>query len=314
MKQIPPLILKNDYWEPLRKEISKILRALIFDPLIKILLAKNPEYLNSSDSLASAIQDGSVWYEDGHFRGEFNAAISKSLRALGAMYNPKSRTWSLEASFLPPQLRTAQAHADSRYDALRRGFLTTLADVDIDSIDNIIQTSEQYKKTIDWMNSDFEKSLKAITIAPKLTTTQRDIIATEWGQNLNLYIKDWTAKSIIELRGKIQNEAFTGRRAESLERMIRDSYGVSQRKAEFLARQETSLLMSKFRETRYGEIGVNKYRWSTSHDERVRSDHRHLNGKVFRFDSPPVSNLKTGARNNPGEDFGCRCIAVALVD
>ena len=160
----------------------------------------------------------------------------------------------------------------------------------------------------------FEKAVRAISISPKLTEAQRDIIADEWGRNLNKYIKSWADKTIFELRDRVQANTFAGRRAEALEDVIRENYGVSQRKAQFLARQETSLLMSKFRETRYGQIGVRRYRWSTSHDERVRSDHKHLNGKVFSFDSPPVTDARTGARNNPGEDFGCRCVAVGLVD
>ena len=270
--------------------------------------------MNADDSLLTAIQDGSVWYEQGHFYGAFNARISSRLRSIGALYHSKSKTWSLEDSQLPVEIRAAQAHADNRYTALRRGFLKTLAEANIDSIDQSLKANDTYKRTISWMDDDFQKSVKAITIAPTLTDTQRDIIAEEWGKNLNLYIKDWAAKSIFELRDKVQNEAFKGRRAESLEAMIRESYGVSQRKAQFLARQETSLLMSKFRETRYGDVGVKRYRWSTSHDERVRSDHKHLNGKIFSFSEPPVTDTRTGARNNPGEDFGCRCVAIGLVE
>jgi SPP1 gp7 family putative phage head morphogenesis protein len=67
-----------------------------------------------------------------------------------------------------------------------------------------------------------------------------------------------------------------------MERIIMDNYGVGQRKAKFLARQETALLMSKFHEQRYKEIGVTKYIWSTSNDgDRVRDDHKVLNNKVF---------------------------------
>ncbi len=58
--------------------------------------------------------------------------------------------------------------------------------------------------------------------------------------------------------------------------------------------------------------GILEYRWSTSKDERVRHDHKALDTKIFSFASPPVTNLKTGARNNPGCDFGCRCIAIPI--
>lgn len=314
MKQLPPLFMRSIYWKPVEDEINLIFREIIFAPIMAVLKSPNPEYTNASDPLAEAIQDGLVWYENGHFYGEFNAAISRELRNIGALYHTKSRTWSLEFSLVPPELRAAQAHADGRYDALRKGFMTTLADMDISSIELNPKTAEAYKKAISWMDFDFQKSVKAITIAPTMTDEQRDRLAEDWGKNLNLYIKKWAEEEIYSLREKVQNEAFEGRRAESMEKMIIDNYGVSERKAKFLARQETSLLMSKFHESRYKEIGVKRYKWSGANDARERPDHKDLNGKIFSFDDPPITDKRTGTRNNPGEDFGCRCVAIAMID
>jgi hypothetical protein len=41
----------------------------------------------------------------------------------------------------------------------------------------------------------------------------------------------------------------------------------------------------------------------TSRDERVRSGHAALHGKVFRYDTPPVTNPRTGEVNHPGQDY-----------
>jgi SPP1 gp7 family putative phage head morphogenesis protein len=44
------------------------------------------------------------------------------------------------------------------------------------------------------------------------------------------------------------------------------------------------------------------FRWITVGDHKVRAEHRHLHGKVFRWD--------TGYNGlYPGDDYGCRCIA-----
>ena len=61
---------------------------------------------------------------------------------------------------------------------------------------------------------------------------------------------------------------------------------------------------------RYKSVGVQKYRWSTAGDNRVRPEHKALNGKIFDWDNPPLS---TGGKH-PGEDFGCRCIAIPIVE
>jgi len=314
MKYAPVLYLKPQYYEPIEEEIMRLWREVIFKPLIAAAKVPEIELMNTGNALLDAIREGTVWYQDGHFTGDYNSSISKDLRAIGALYNTPSRTWSLERSLLPTDIRMAQAAADARYDSLRHSFLHTLADAKIDSIDRLSDIPDQYIKTIDWMNDDFVKTLKHITIAPQLTDAQRGIIAAEWGQNLDLYVKGWASQRILEMREKVQANAFDGRRSSQLIDMLKYNYGVSQRKAKFLARQETSLLLSKFRETRYRDAGSNRYRWSTSRDERVRHDHEKLDGKVFQWDQPPITNHWTGKRNNPGEDFGCRCVGIAIFD
>ena len=96
---------------------------------------------------------------------------------------------------------------------------------------------------------------------------------------------------------------------EKLAKKIKASYGVSQSKATFLARQESNLLLAKFRESRYNEIGCDEYIWQTvvgSPSSPVREGHARLNGTRQRFSNPPVVNKK-GDRKNPSEDYGCRC-------
>lgn len=313
MRQLRPLVLRSKYYSGIESEIERLFRGLIYKPL-SALFPKREELLNTGSALYEAVISGQVWYEAGRFSGDFNSRIIRELEKIGAVYNRPSQTFSLPPTRVPAEIRRAQANADARYDALRREFIGTLDDMDIGSIDRHSEIPDRLLQAIDWMEEDFQKTVRAVTIPPKLTDDQRGIIAAEWGHNLDLYIKDWTSQQILELRQKVSANTFEGRRADDLVNLIRQSYGISRRKARFLARQESSLLMSKFRETRYKDLGIHKYRWSTSHDERVREDHRHLNGRMFSWDSPPVTNRETGARNHPGQDFGCRCVAIGLVE
>lgn len=313
MRPLPPLILRDKYYLGIEKAINRVLLEKLYMPLASVV-GKPREILNTGSVLYEAVVSGRIWYLDGAFHGSFNSRISKALEAIGATFNIRSKTFSLRRADVPAELSMAQANADSRYNALRRAMVQTLDDLDIDSITRNSAIPSDIRKAVDWMDVDFKKTLASITIPPTLTDEQRDIISKEWGKNLELYVQGWTQENVLSMREKVTTNAFAGRRADQLVSMIQESYGASQRKARFLARQETSLLMAKFRETRYRCVGITRYRWSTSHDERVRHDHKHLNGKIFSWDNPPVTNLKTGARNNPGEDFGCRCIAIALVE
>lgn len=53
--------------------------------------------------------------------------------------------------------------------------------------------------------------------------------------------------------------------------------------------------------------GTDRYVWVTSMDERVRETHAILEGGVFSYSDPPVTN-DNGDVNNPGEDYNCRCV------
>jgi SPP1 gp7 family putative phage head morphogenesis protein len=313
--------VRHNYFDNIETEIQRLFDEIIYAPLARILRAKYPHEMQndlSLPALSAAVKNGSVWYSNAQFFGSFNSAIGIELRSLGATWNKKGRTYSLARELVPPQIQSALALADNRFKALQGDLLTALNDMQpADKVTKKSRTKDEYAATLGKMDTDWRQSLapatKSISIPANLTDAQKQVIARDWGENLDLYIKDWAEENITKLRAAIQDNVLTGGRAEGMEKQLMQSYGVSRRKAKFLARQETSLLMSKFQETRYQEAGITEYKWSGADDERERPDHRALNNKIFRFDNPPVTNKSTGARNNPGEDFGCRCIAIPIV-
>lgn len=85
--------------------------------------------------------------------------------------------------------------------------------------------------------------------------------------------------------------------------------GVSTKKrARLIARDQTQKVNAAITQGRQTNLGVKKYRWRTSSDERVRESHKSKNGKVFSWDKPPKD---TG---HPGEDIQCRCIAEPIIE
>lgn len=64
---------------------------------------------------------------------------------------------------------------------------------------------------------------------------------------------------------------------------------------------------SNINKQRQLDLGVESYTWQTAKDERVRTDHRHKQGKNFRWDEPPSGG-------HPGEPIGCRCVALPNYD
>lgn len=319
MKYLRPMFLRERYYTPVEAEIQRILNKIIYAPLQQIIRAYMPgeEIRNERiTALAAAIRRGQVWYVDGTFRGKFNSALTKELRALGARYNRGTASWSLAGGDVPPALKFAQAYADDRAESMRKELLVTLDEMNVDYVGQESELEDIYEDVLGEMQHGFEKTIPAIdaiSITAKLVPAQRAVIAKEWGQNLELYIQDWTKQNILQLRKEIQAPILGGARAESFHELLQENYGVSKRKAKFLARQETSLLMSKYHETSCANLGITQYRWGGANDERERPDHKALNGKVFSFTDPPVTDKRTGARNNPGEDYNCRCVAIPIL-
>lgn len=300
-------------YEKMEKEILRIFRRDIYIPLLKSFQA--PAMLQNSplDDIVAALRANKIQFSQGKFIGKFNSKISKALKALGATW--KGGAWNIPKTDLPQDVKSEIAASLNRYEKMAEKADITLSQILPADIAEAIKIEHLFDSTLWRVNGQFEESIKGITVAPKLTEAQSAKISAEYTTNLNRYIKDFTEKEILELRQKIAKAAVSGNRHENMISVIQKSYGVTQRKAKFLARQETSLMMTKFKETRYLDAGVSEYKWGCvagSKAHPVRRIHKALEGKIFSWKNPPITDQK-GNRNNPGEDYNCRCFAKPIL-
>lgn len=313
MKEVvlEPIGHSNALHKGIAKEIARYFLEAIFKPLFDLLEANNIRTNAVASPVAVALQDRRIWYTDEVFSGKFSAAVSRELRSYGATFDSRTKTFRLPLSQMPLALRQAVAQAGEATRQLNKQVVELLDQIQ----ENAKQASTGLKFDLNGvfvdLRSQYKRSLelRGLAVPPDLTEDVKDAISVEYTNNLDKYIKTFTDKMIPELRSEIQDNIFAGGRPDKLAKIIQAKYGVTKRKAEFLAEQETSLLVSKYRESRYKAVGSRRYVWSTSQDGRVRHDHKDLNGKMFSWENPPISNKATGARNHPGEDFGCRCVA-----
>lgn len=302
-------------YEKIEARIKSAFKEVLYEPLIRELnLATTP----AATKLLEAIQTGRVTFSRGTFRGRFNASVTKELRGLGAEFDLKTGTFKLLQRELPYELRTAVAASESRFQERLARIDRKISQNLPEEIAGSIKVTELFDSTLYKVDRDFKKTLSHITVPPDLTPERRKRIAEEWQENLDIWIKDFAVEEILKLRKAIQKSAFAGNRYESMVKSIQRSYGVTESKAKFLARQETGLLMAKFKETRYVDAGVNEYIWKCvagSKNHPVRPRHKSLENKIFRWDNPPITTApdEPARRNNPGQDFNCRCFAVPIV-
>ena len=313
MKQLKPIEYQKTNEERMQKAVFTVMFDAMFKDVFAILKEYNTKsFDNASGFLSQALRNGRIQFVDGVFTGKMNARLSKELKSIGATFDKRTKKWKLPNAKLPPELATAVVLANLRFKRLHADIIKAL---DTDKVLEALKQSDftpDYEKTMNGLERQFKDSVASIGIEAKLSDDMVKSLSDGYNTNMKLYINKWAEPSILKLREQVTKNVFDGARAENLVGMIKKEYGVSQRKAKFLASQETRLLTGKFTEERYKSAGVTKYRWSTSNDSRVRSEHKHLHGKIFSWGEAVIDD--EGTRGNPKEAFGCRCKAIPVFD
>jgi SPP1 gp7 family putative phage head morphogenesis protein len=319
LKTLKPIRADRKIESKIKDKIIEVLKHEIYLPLILEVGIKNTKLENSMDDLLKAIRSGQLSYVRGRFTGKYNSTLSRELRRIGAEWNRSQGSWSIPQSKLPIEIKNAIAVSKSKFMETVSKVDKKLQSLQPEKIAEKISLKEAFDTSLYEFDEKFIDSLKAITVQPKLSKKQIDTISEEYSENMKLYIRDFVDEEVKKLRKEVEANVMAGMRYENLVDTIQKSYGVSQNKAKFLARQESNLLVAKFREVRYREVGLEKYEWrcvAGSAEHPVRDSHLALDGKIFSWDNPPVTTMpgKPQRRNHPGEDYNCRCLAVPVLE
>lgn len=325
--ELKPIKESQEDYDEIEKKLKELFKQEIYFPILKYLNINKKTLKNSKDSLIDDFFDGKIYYEDGKFKGKFDATSSKTLRDIGAEWDSDTRAFELSESQIPMDIRAALMASNRNYANRVYEMDKTLSLMNPENIAEKIYIMPQFVSVLKKVDGDFKKTVENLLVNPQLSPEGREKVASEWQNNMKLWIRNFTSEHIQELRGKIQENAFAGKRREAMIGTIQESYGVSQNKAKFLARQETNLLMSKYKETKYTGAGVMEYKWACvrmPHQPsprtpyktgEVRYSHGILDGKIFRWDDPPITTApgEKVRRNNPGCDYNCRCFPIPVV-
>lgn len=334
-------------WKPVKKDLDAFFFEQYFKPILELF--KEPIYNSlhnskSENALIAAIRKGRVTYRSRVFTGKFNAEISKELSKY-AKYNKNTKQW---IGTPPPRVIAAATNINSKTEALQKEALTLISQMKDKVAEEINSLSFRIGKAIDVTANQIEKEVGNITVLPEITEDMREKYDKEYTNNMRLNIVNeggpgnWNEEQVQRLRTAIEKNIVRGSNRLELQEMIKSEWGVSQNKATFLARQETSLLLSKMREDRYTDAGMDFYEWLTSNDNRVvgkpggkfpnpsrgHGNHYVMQGKICKWSDSKVyadsieaakagkwkSKLSIGADDkHPGEAYLCRCVPKALL-
>lgn len=230
---------------------------------------------------------------------EYNAALQRIVREIKRDIDDQ----------LVPVLRAEQRNytADSWFDRIQ---------VVLDRIRN------------KWQSAEFASI--ATQIASKFVTTVDGRASKNFGMdvygndedlqtviNMSIYdnvrlIKTIPEQYLSQVESIVVTNTRVGNRSSSMVKALSEQFGVRERHAKFIARDQTAKVNSAVAQKRMESAGYEMFRWRTSRDSRVRDRHTAIANKVteygkgiYRFDNPPLSDK--GVPILPGTDYQCRC-------
>ena len=315
---------KEEYGKTIARIISIWFYDYLFEPCFRILDGKTVE--NSREVLRGALQSGNIYYQEGAFfskTGKFNNAVALALAKLGAKYNKFKKAYILPSNMIPSELLwaigTIKAQTAEKVVSVleymglvQANILALLNKLAIDTaVETILQDMQGR------MRKEFEKK-RIPMISKPLDSFQEEEFAKLYTENMYYWVKNFTEKQIIEMREVVGKMVLQGKSKTPIAEYLMKKYKVSQRKALFLARNETGIALSSYQILTLKNEGFKHFKWHTILDGRERELHKQLNGKIFEINNPPVIyiNEKTGQeeRGYPKQTYNCRCHATGWID
>lgn len=205
----------------------------------------------------------------------------------------------------PDEKRDARETFTSEvWERIRKAIANVVGDKAVSSILGPIAT------TLDIENR--AEVARVLSIRPELLNVDLQHAMDAWRRRNVMLIRTVAEQNLGEVHELVTTAASRGVRVEALRAEIMDRLGVARSRADLIARDQILKQNAQLSETRMQRLGITKYRWSTSHDSRVRPAHAHLDGNTYEFANPP--DVGDGRRENPGGDFQCRCVAIPVFD
>ena len=175
------------------------------------------------------------------------------------------------------------------------------------------------KRTASHHKGEIAKQIRAAGPKAAGLTVSLDAIAE---QGLKKRIRQFTAENVALIQDVPrtflrQVESLTlegirsGQRSEDLADDIAERTGVAKSRALLIARDQVGKFVGDLAKARQTDLGVKRFIWRTSEDERVRESHAELDGEEFAWDDPPEVD---GEISTPGSPICCRCDAEPVIE
>jgi len=242
---------------------------------------------------------------------------------------------------IPPAI--ADADQEHRTDAWPEAVTEIMGQLRL-SFESDIRANETYalnigQRTSKWNNTQWRNTMKSVLGVEDIFRRDK-FLASRLKSFVNMnteLITKLSNETLANVHRIVESGIKSGDRYESIkDNLLEEGFTDSERRAEFIARDQVSKLNGELTEARQKALGLEYYTWRANTDGRTRGDpngkypdanpsHWVLNGMLCKWDDDSVYSDDNGETwkdrseidgfiGHPGEDFDCRCYAEAVLD
>ena len=132
-------------------------------------------------------------------------------------------------------------------------------------------------------------------------------------QNVNL-IKSIASEHLTKVQGVVLRGIETGHDLSRMTEDLEEGFGVSERRAAMIARDQTAKASNNLSRQRLMDYGVKKGKWMhTSSGKTYRDSHVQMDGEIYDLEQGCYDD-DYGDYVQPGELRNCHCVCVPVID
>lgn len=227
-------------------------------------------------------------------------------QSIGERYSKKtSKTLFALYRELKEQLKKEEGVSSNRivFNKLLKKYNPLFNDIAIKSTKNMIDDA------LEFADYSVRHSLvgKFTIDTTKITSELREIIKASSIEAVS-YIQQIPNGLITTVQNEVMRSVVGGTGLEGLIPFLKDAYNYSDRKVKLTALDQTRKVYNGMVNAKCKQAGFEYYIWRhTSGSKYPRKDHIDMDGKIYRFDDPPIVVKETGEKGIPGTAINCRC-------
>lgn len=303
-----PTTVERDYLAAIMREVVRPLEQVVREQILSLQVR--------ADALQD-IPESSGWFET--LRQAFVAALTAAsvdpvtVRALVRRYLTRTDQFnrrefdsvlrSVYGPNTPPAAIRAAIQAGRGETEIERAFRDTLVNSGMNQAEIDAAAARVFPRGGQINRAAFREAMRRALSVDVITGDQRIEQALRIAEAENIaLIRSIPDQALNRMHTRMVEAVRLGKSLREVREAVVAEFGVTERRAELIARDQIGKLNGELTRIRQEDIGVEEYTWRGVLDARERPEHVAREGRIFKWSEPP-------ADGHPGQPIRCRCTA-----